>query len=146
MGTATNAANQLAMQTAAAGATNISSTVTVTTTGIPEADSQLQSLGNTGQSVGDKIKSAYTSAMSDIKAKTNEAIIVIKSAFEKMQIVIPKPKIPVINVAEVSTQVGTQQVKIPKFDVQWNCSRWNIHSSNSFGNLSRLSRIRRSRS
>lgn len=122
MGTATNAANQLAMQTAAAGATNISSTVTVTTTGIPEADSQLQSLGNTGQSVGDKIKSAYTSAMSDIKAKTNEAIIVIKSAFEKMQIVIPKPKIPVINVAEVSTQVGTQQVKIPKFDVQWNAA------------------------
>lgn len=122
MGTATNAANQLAMQTAAAGATNISSTVTVTTTGIPEVDSQLQSLGNTGQSVGDKIKSAYTSAMSDIKAKTNEAIIVIKSAFEKMQIVIPKPKIPVINVAEVSTQVGTQQVKIPKFDVQWNAA------------------------
>lgn len=122
MGTATNAANQLAMQTAAAGATNISSTVTVTTTGIPEADSQLQSLGNTGQSIGDKIKSAYTSAMSDIKAKTNEAVTFIKSAFEKMQIVIPKPKIPVINVAEVSTQVGTQQVKIPKFDVQWNAA------------------------
>lgn len=122
IGTATNSANQLAMQTAAAGATNISSTVSVTTTGIPEADSQLQSLGNTGQSIGDKIKSAYTSAISDIKAKTNEAVTFIKSAFEKMQIVIPKPKIPVINVAEVSTQVGTQQVKIPKFDVQWNAA------------------------
>lgn len=119
-GLATNAASQMALQTAAAGETNINSTVTVTATGIPEVDAQLQGLSNTGQNVTDKIKNAYSSAMAEIKTKTNDVVSSIKSAFENMQITIPKPKIPVISITEVSTTVGTESIKTPKFEVNWN--------------------------
>lgn len=77
--------------------------------------------------VNQGFQSAIVSASASINAiyhivvgGANSAAAAVKSAFESMVITIPKPKIPEITVSEMSTKVGDQDVKTPKFTVNWN--------------------------
>lgn len=56
-----------------------------------------------------------------VKTKAQEAANAIKSAFESLQITIPKPKIPVITTTYKTENYGDGgNIKIPQFNVNWN--------------------------
>lgn len=70
-----------------------------------------------------KAKSSAVSAMNSLKSScvssAKSTASSIKSAFERISIKIPKPKIPVVSVSSSSYSVGGQTVSVPKFDISW---------------------------
>ncbi|MGL5435993.1 MAG: phage tail tape measure protein [Lachnospiraceae bacterium] len=66
-------------------------------------------------------KTAMDNMTQTVKTAAQAAANAVKAAFENLTIKIPKPKIPVINVAYSTENYGDGgSVKIPKFDVAWN--------------------------
>jgi len=66
-------------------------------------------------------KTAMDNMTQTVKAAAQTAANAVKAAFENMTITIPKPKIPVINVAYSTENYGDGgSVKLPNFNVSWN--------------------------
>jgi phage-related protein len=77
------------------------------------------SIKSTATSVWNGIKTAITSPIEKARDIVLGIIDKIKSAFEKFEIKIPKPKLPHINVDWKSFGVGDLSVKVPTFSVDW---------------------------
>jgi hypothetical protein len=104
--------------------TSLTSAITQNTGTVVAAAQKLgDGVYNAIKSGFNKAKSAAVSAMNSIKSScvssAKSTASQIKSAFEKMSIKIPKPKIPVVSVGSASKTVGTQSVSYPTFSVSY---------------------------
>jgi TP901 family phage tail tape measure protein len=94
----------------------ISSSVTSMKTSLSNTFDNILS---TAKRVWDGIKSAITSPIQTAKDTVMGIIDAIKTAFSNLEIKIPKPKLPHIDVSWKSFGIGDLSVKVPTFDVSW---------------------------
>jgi hypothetical protein len=74
---------------------------------------------STAKSKFDAAKNAILKPIESAKDKVLGIIDKIKSAFSRLSIKIPRPKLPDINVSWKSFGIGDLSVKIPKFSINW---------------------------
>jgi|GEM_PF-3325467 len=99
---------------------SISSTVSSVFNSVKSNVSSIfNSIKSTATSVWNGIKTAITSPIESAKSTVLDIIDKIKSAFSNLEIKIPKPKLPHIDVDWKSFGVGDLSVKIPTFSVDW---------------------------
>lgn len=67
----------------------------------------------------DKVREAITGPVEKAKDAVLRIIEIIKSAFEKLSIKIPKPKLPKVSVTKGSKNIGGVDIPFPQFDVKW---------------------------
>ena len=94
---------------------------TVTTTAAAMANDINGALDNGWNTVQINANSAMSNLVNIIQSKAQEAALAIKTAFENLSIVIPKPKIPVITTTYQTESYGDNgKVSLPQFQVNWN--------------------------
>jgi tape measure domain-containing protein len=78
--------------------------------------SAFQNVLNTARSIFNSVKSAITNPIQAAKNTVLGIISAIKSAFARMRITIPKPRLPKIS---VTMKKGVMGIPYPDFDVSW---------------------------
>ncbi len=107
--------------TAALGNEISNGAIIVTTTAAAMANDINGALDNGWNTVQSNANNAMSNLVNIIQSKAQEATLAIKSAFENLSIVIPKPKIPVITTTYKTESYGDNgNVSLPQFQVNWN--------------------------
>lgn len=110
-----------------AGSAEAAAEVTVAWT---EAESQLEGIWSR---LPEKFKSAYDTIKNIASSYTVSTVAAIKAGFENMQINIPRPKLPRINVSYSTVGSGEATAKVPSYSVSYYAKGAILTGATAFG-------------
>ena len=95
-----------------------------------EAGSQMEGIWGR---LPDKFRAAFEIIRSTASSYTLTTVAIIRSGFENMQITIPRPRIPHINVAYSTVGSGGAEAKVPNFSVSYYAKGGIMTRATAFG-------------